>query len=413
MKSFLRAALLPLAAFALLLSACNGNKNEEGQGKIEWKDIEKDMQTQFIMVEDGNTIELPEGYYKFTGSLSMDGKHNIIIKGAGIDKTVFSFAGQTEGAEGVRINECSNITLQDLTLQDSKGDLIKTQKVHGITFKNVKAEWTGEPKEENGSYAFYPVDCDSVLLDNCISIGASDAGIYVGQSRGVIVKNCEAYHNVAGIEIENCIHADVFDNYAHENTGGLLVFDMPNLTQNGSTVRLYKNRSEENNYKNFAPKGNIVGEVPPGTGVMVMATKNVEIFDNDIENNKTMGIAIVSYKLVKKPYDDPKFNPYPKGVYVYDNRISHRMGPPALDYDLGKLLLAKFPLNRPDIIIDGFFDPDVPMENGNYTAPWQFCIGDNNGAKFANIDAPDDFSNISEDRTPFDCQRDKIAPVQL
>ncbi len=400
-------------AFAVLISAC-GNKQEKKPVVSDWQDIEKDIQTQLITVEDGGTITLPEGNYKFKGSLSMDGKNNITIKGAGIDKTVFSFAGQTEGAEGLKINDCSDITLEGFTIQDSKGDAIKTQKVKTITFRNMKTEWTGEPKEENGAYGFYPVDCDSVMLDGCVAIGASDAGIYVGQSRDVIVKNCEAYHNVAGIEIENCIRADVYDNYSHENTGGILVFDMPGLTQNGSEVRVFNNRSVDNNFRNFAPEGNIVGEVPPGTGVMILATKNVEIFNNEIKDNNTMGVAVVSYKLVRKPYDDPNFNPYPKGVYIYENKISRGSLTTAnLDYDLGKLIMLKFPVGRPDIIWDGILDPDIEAANGNYVAPYQICVGDNGGAKFAMIDAANDFENIVTDKTNYDCQREKLSAVNL
>ncbi len=402
---------LLMAVLICSIAAC-GEKT--AQKITDWQDIEKDIQTKFIMAEDGAVIDIPEGHYKFKGSLSLEGKKNVTIKGAGLDKTILSWEGQTEGAEGFKINNCENLVMLDLTVQDTKGDGIKTQKIKRVTFKNLRVEWTGEPQEKNGAYGFYPVDCDSVLLDNCIAIGASDAGIYVGQSRGVIVKNCEAYHNVAGIEIENCIRADVFDCYAHENTGGLLVFDMPGLTQSGSKVRLYHNKCIENNFRNFAPKGNVVGEVPPGTGVMIMATKEVEIFDNTIENNKTMGIAIVSYKLVQKPYDDVKFDPYPKSVWVYDNRISRKaLSTPALEYDLGKLLMYKFPVNRPDIIFDGYLDPALEQANGNYTEPNMICVGDNNGAKFAVIDAPNEFKNPNTDRTHFDCSKTKLTPVTL
>ena len=43
----------------------------------------------------------------------------------------------------------------------------------------------------------------AVLVDGVVAIGASDAGIYVGQSRNVVVKNSRAEYNVAGIEIGN------------------------------------------------------------------------------------------------------------------------------------------------------------------------------------------------------------------
>ena len=35
-----------------------------------------------------------------------------------------------------------------------------------------------------------------------------------------------------------------------------------------------------NNHENFAPKGNIVAMVPSGTGIMIMAADQVEVFDN-------------------------------------------------------------------------------------------------------------------------------------
>lgn len=395
----------------IIFAACS---QKQEQKTTDWQDIEKDIQTQFIMAEDGAVIELPEGNYKFKGSLSLEGKKNITIKGAGMDKTILSWEGQTEGAEGIKANNSENLVISDLTVQDTKGDAIKTQKIKHITFKNVKVAWTGEPKEENGAYGLYPVDCDSVLVDGCVAVGASDAGIYVGQSRDVVVKNCEAYHNVAGIEIENCIRADVYDNYAHDNTGGLLVFDMPGLTQSGSQVRLHNNHSIENNHRNFAPKGNIVGEVPPGTGVMILATKQVEIFENEIKDNKTVGVAIVSYKLVKQTHNDSLFDPYPKSIWVYENKISRAgMGPPALDYDMGKLLMLKFPVGRPDIVFDGFLDPALEQKNQNYTEPNMICIGENGGAKFAAVDAPNDFKNIITDRKDFDCSKTKLSPVTL
>ena len=58
----------------------------------------------------------------------------------------------------------------------------------------------------------------NVLVEDTITRGASDAGLYVGQSREVIAGRNLAEFNVAGIEIENTIHADVYDNVATNNT---------------------------------------------------------------------------------------------------------------------------------------------------------------------------------------------------
>lgn len=398
---------IPLLCVVLLFGSC-------AQEKFDWQNIEKELQTKLILSVDGDTIRIPEGHYKFKGSLTLDARKRIVIMGAGRDKTILSFKGQDEGAEGLKITNCESITVQDFTVQDTKGDGLKIQKTNKLIIKNVRAEWTGEPKKENGSYGFYPVDCDSVLMESCIAIGASDAGIYVGQSRDIIVRNSEAFHNVAGIEIENCIRADVYHNYAHCNTGGILVFDMPELPQSGHTVRVYDNTVWKNNYKNFAPEGNIVHEVPPGTGIMILATDNVEIFDNFIVNNKTIGTAITSYKLVKHPFNDPDFDLYPKTISIHDNRYKKSFWRiPALSYEMGKLLFMRFWFNVPAILYDGFLDPAALGENGKYKEEFRICVQNNEGGSFVDADAPNDFKNVRRDDPEFNCAGTRIEPVQL
>jgi parallel beta-helix repeat protein len=96
-------------------------------------------------------------------------------------------------------------------------------------------------------------------------VGAADAGVYVGQSRNVIVRNNIARKNVAGIEIENCIDADVYGNEAFDNTAGILVFALPNLDEKVSTrTNVHDNTIHDNNRDNFAEPGTVVATVPPG-----------------------------------------------------------------------------------------------------------------------------------------------------
>ena len=108
--------------------------------------------------------------------------------------------------------------MSDFAVVNAKGDAIKAKGVDNIKFIKVKTEWTGGPKKTNGAYGLYPVESTNILIDNCVAIGASDAGIYVGQSQNIIVKNSRAEFNVAGIEIENSYFADVFNNIATNNT---------------------------------------------------------------------------------------------------------------------------------------------------------------------------------------------------
>lgn len=255
---------IPFFVLLLAVAACGGpDPKTTPFEEVAYTDISQDLQTRLIMAEAGDTILILPGHYVFTRSLIMEGKDSITIAGAGMDKTILSFHAQSEGAEGLRIQNGKHIVIRDLAIRDAPGDNLKIQDVNGLQLINVKSEWTGEPEEANGAYALYPVMCRNVLIDGCVAIGASDAGIYVGQSNNVIVRNSVAFNNVAGIEIENTTNADVYGNSAYENTGGILLFDLPGLSQPGANVRVFNNKVLANNFRNFAPKGNIVASVPP------------------------------------------------------------------------------------------------------------------------------------------------------
>ncbi|MCP1383116.1 parallel beta-helix domain-containing protein [Runella salmonicolor] len=378
-------------------------------------DFQKKLQRQLIMAEDGATINLEAGTYTLSGSLSLEGKKNIIVRGAGMEKTILSFKGQTDGAEGLRVSNAENIMLENFSVQDAKGDAIKTMNVNGITFRNVKTEWTGEPKATNGAYGLYPVMCQNVLIEGCVAIGASDAGIYVGQSKNIIVRNSRAYHNVAGIEIENSLVADVYDNESTENTGGILVFDLPDLVQKkGGNVRVYNNHIHHNNFPNFAPKGNIVAGVPQGTGVMILATNQVEVFNNKIIGNNSLGTGIISYFLTENRIKDKDYYPYPTGIYIHDNVYERDRVRYQGKGRLGQLFRYKLRFGKkvPHIIYDGIVDANT-LENGQIKAESRICVRNNQNATFVNIDAANNFKNVSRDAAAYDCSHSPLKQAAV
>ena len=314
----------------------------------------EEIQEALILAEPGDIIRLTSGTYNLEDSLSLD-VDNVQIEGEGMNQTILDFKNQQSGAQGLSVTS-DNVTLQDFSVQDAKGDAIKVKGVTNIKFLRVKTEWTDGPKSENGAYGLYPVESKNVLIDGCIAIGASDAGIYVGQSQNIIVRNSRAEFNVAGIEIENSYYADVYDNVATNNTGGILVFDLPSLPQQGGHhVRVFNNKSVGNNTDNFAPEGNIVGEVPRGTGIIIQANSDVEIFNNVIGDNDTVNIAVVTYG---NDTDDEEYYPHPKSIQIHGNEF----GPTGYNPDTSKGELAQilFDLSGGDMP-DIFWDGLVPL----------------------------------------------------
>lgn len=368
------------------------------------KTFQKKYQAEMILAENGSVIELPEGSFTLTNTLSLEGKKKITIRGKGMDKTILSFKGQTDGAEGIRVSDGEDIVLEGFTVQDAKGDAIKTMHVTGITFRDVKTEWTGTPGPQNGGYGLYPVQCINVLIDKCMAVGASDAGIYVGQSQDITVKHSKAWHNVAGIEIENSLRAKVHDNEAWENTGGILVFDLPDLVQKkGGDVKVYNNHIHDNNYENFAPKGNIVASVPSGTGVLILATKGVEVYQNRIINNQSVSTGIISYFTTMKPIKDKAYDPYPSAISIHDNIYERRPGLPVSKDPLGRIVGSKYGQDIPHILYDGIRNPKLLDSSGNWVAGQCITIVNNRSQSIVNLDAEHGFRDMTRVDHMFTC----------
>lgn len=371
MKNLLLITLLVLSSFSIsakqILLGPNPNSQEE-------------IQEALIDLEPGDVLSLEPGEYFFEDGISLD-VDDVIFEGSGIDDTILHFGDQVSGAQGLLVTS-DGVTLRDFAVLDAKGDAIKVIGADGISMIRLRTEWTGGPKETNGAYGFYPVESKDVLIDGCVAIGASDAGIYVGQSQNIIVKNSIAQYNVAGIEIENSYYADVFDNLASHNTGGILVFDLPDLPQQGGHhVRVFRNKAINNDTDNFAPEGNIVGEVPRGTGIIIQANSDVEVFDNDIYGNGTVNLSIVTYGYET---DDENYNPHPKSIQIHNNRFGDGGFDP--DVGTGELAAILFELSGGDMP-DIFWDGILPMNQILFGQPEEekLVISDNGDATFLTL----------------------------
>jgi len=372
---------------------------------------EDDIRKALIQIEDSTEIQLAAGTYTFE-KLSIKGKlTRVTLKGAGKEETILDFSDQQSGGEGLRIDYVNDLTIEGLTLQESSGDLLKFTECRGVLINDVGTVWAGEPDSANGGYGIYPVLCHDVIIEHSYARGASDAGIYVGQTVGAIVRHCKAEYNVAGIEIENTQNAEVYDNEASNNTGGLLIFDLPGLKYDGKNTVARNNHIHDNNYRNFARASNSVsgvGNVPPGTGVMILRTSDLELHNNRIENNNTMSLGILSYVTVDPTILQirPDFDPIPKNVNIHDNTISkgedfpeaaykHHMAQTIIQLQEGLVKGGSPVKSIPPILYDG-----IAFAEGQN--PNNICIMQKESG-FLNMDAGANFANPDYDMTAYLC----------
>ncbi len=400
-------ALAALALALLPLSACVQVEEFPGYKVIDleqeldtvlpagWgpEDLEFLVRQKLARLQPGTVLEFPAGNWPFTDELVITQSH-ITVRGQGPQATTLDFTTQITGGQGI-VATGDAFVIQNLRVLNPRGDGVRIEGVDGARVQNVHVVWSGEPRKENGAYGLYPVLSKNVLIEGCYVRGASDAGIYVGQSEGVVLRWSRAEANVAGIEIENTKDADVYLNVSTDNTGGLLVFDGVGLQREGCRAdvdednqpdckgtRVYANFVHDNNRPNFA-SGGTVALVPKGTGFLLLSTDKIEVFGNVFVDNDNANAVIVSYALLKRfgfSEYPATFDPYPEHIDIHHNVLERSGSAPDTDNPLALIasqFFADVAPNGPEIVYDGFVDPAKAGADGNLRPEVQICIHDN------------------------------------
>ncbi len=297
----------------------------------------------------GDTIEVMPGVYREEVKIDVD---NITLRGISsppppeaktaedaFKAAIFSpighpapqrpvFEGDGKLSDAV-LNTGSNFVIENFDVQHYIANGVVAQHARNVTFRNLKIDTTG-------LYGVYPVSCTGVEIDRCVATGIADAALYVGQSRDIRVHDSEAFANVTGIEIENSINAVVENNYVHDNAGGILVFVLPNnVSKVGRDCVVRNNRVIENNHANFGNPNAIVANVPPGSGILVMAADNTEVTANEIRGNQSYGVLVCGLEIAFPKGTAFDVGSTPENTFIHDNTYAENGRAPSDKYKEG------------------------------------------------------------------------------
>ena len=286
------------------------------------------IQTAVDRARPGDTIEISYGIYHERVVIDMN---EITLRGLPNDQGEFPILdGQNKLSEGV-IASGNNFTIGNLHVRNYTDNGVLVEGVRTVHFHDIFAENTG-------TYGIYPVQSSDVLIERMEVTGVDDAGIYAGQCEDVIVRDSVVYGNVLGIELENTLGGEVYNNHAYDNTVGIFVVLLPQLTSKISARTLvYDNLIEDNNHINFAPEGTIARVAPPGVGIVVLASDDNEVYDNVIKDHKTTGVAVFSLTGTGA-FDTNEIDvgPLPERNWIHDNVYEHNgYDPDSFVTDLG------------------------------------------------------------------------------
>lgn len=365
------------------------------------------VQTALIDTPAGSTICFDAGTYTFTSELTLSSRGMTLRGTAG---TIWDFRNQRASARNGLLVTGSAFTIEDFTIKNTPGDGVRVEGAEGATFRRLSVSWDADalrPDDagvaRSGAYAVYPVSSSKVLIEGCEVIGARDAGLYVGQSHDIIVRNNKVHGNVAGIEIENSTGADVYGNTVYDNTAGILVFNLPDLpVQDGRRANVHDNDVRENNHVNFGIPGTTVAGVPPGVGVLVLAADETDIHGNTFRSNDSTAVLIVSCFTnndLMECRSTVKYDQFPQQTYIHGNTYDGNGTKPASAFaPLGVTRLE-------DIAWDG--DVDATMDNAKVV-----CV-EETGGTYRDFNSRGLFSMPSTDVTPRQCMLPPLPPITL
>ena len=139
----LKHVLIGASAIALLTACGSGSdpaQTEETQAESQTPEMmgADTLQALLIGVEEGGVVELPEGTIQLVDGLSLD-VGSVTLRGAGQDKTILDFSGQTGAGEGLLVTS-DDVIIEGFTMRDTKGDGIKSKGADRITYRDLTIE---------------------------------------------------------------------------------------------------------------------------------------------------------------------------------------------------------------------------------------------------------------------------------
>ncbi|TAK11674.1 MAG: hypothetical protein EPO32_11280 [Anaerolineae bacterium] len=293
--------------------APGGGSTNPGSGQTLTVGPNQTIQEVVDLAGPGDTILIPYGTYNERVVVDLNDITILGVPNAAGDLPVLD--GEGVLTEAV-ISSGNNFEIGYLYVRNYTDNGVIVEGVTGVYMHHMVAENTG-------TYGLYPVKATDVLIEDSVVSGANDAGIYAGQSLNVVVRNNEVFDNVLGIELENTVNGEVYGNHAHDNTNGILIVLLPQLTSKVSKLTIiYDNLVENNNHDNFAEANTAASKMPPGSGIALVAADEVEVYGNTITGNRTAGVGIFSLTIAFDP-NEIDIGPTPENIHIHDNSFSN------------------------------------------------------------------------------------------
>lgn len=293
--------VLPLAAFSPASASTTLIVGPDGYPSI---------QAAVNAAQPGDTVLVMAGVYQEDVVVTTPG---ITIAGVGRSDVVLDGSGLL--TNGITVL-ADGVTVRSMTAQNFASNGFVFSNVDGFTMTDLHAK-------NNGEYGLYAIHSTNGDISHSIGEGHGDSGFYIGETPHC---NCKVHHNVGfnnmlGYSGTANSYVDIYENEFYANRAGILPNVLPQeMGVDEETMEIYGTQVHTRIFDNYVHDNNNMDapetgiwetvHVPAGMGIGIAGGWFNEIYDNRIEDNHLMGIAIFWL-----------FVP-PRGNEIHDNTIS-------------------------------------------------------------------------------------------
>ena len=149
--------------------------------------------------------------------------------------------------------------------------------------------------------------------------------------------------------------------------------------------------------------------------MLILATSNVDIYNNNIRNHQTVGVGIISYFMTEIANKDKEYDPYPTAISIFNNTFERQAGRVPLEGRFAQIYRFKlrFGRNVPHVVYDGVLDSTRCGSDGKYLPQHRICVHHNVNQSVANMDAEHDFKNVRRNPAELDCVQEYVKSNQF
>lgn len=268
----------------------------------------------------GSVIHIEPGIYREGVTVTRPDIALVGLTGREGDGVVLENPGGIRNGVDVRAG-ANNFSLLNVTVRGFDANGVFLVGVDGFLLSRVVAE-------HNGAYGLFPVRSSNGVIEHSVATGHADAGLYIGQSSSVTMRQNRVFRNVVGIEASNSSNVKLQANEAWDNTNGILAVLLPGRqVKIAADMLIAGNKVRDNNRPNFARPGDLVGAVPAGTGILIVGADRVTAEDNTVTGHAFLGVGVGSSLVLAALSGAPPeafadIEPNPEGVQVRGNRVT-------------------------------------------------------------------------------------------